>query len=106
MHIFFSGVGGMGIGPLALIALQAGYTVSGSDKQQSSYLDTLQKKGLTNLYVGQSEDAIAKMHDKNPIDWIVYSSAVEKEQTEHPELIFAKKMAYEQQNVMSSCHNY
>src|SRR5690554_80080 len=33
MHIYFSGIGGAAIGPLALIAKQADYTVSGSDKQ-------------------------------------------------------------------------
>jgi UDP-N-acetylmuramate-alanine ligase len=31
MHIYFSGIGGTAIGPLALIAKQAGYKVSGSD---------------------------------------------------------------------------
>lgn len=90
MHIFFSGIGGTGIGPLALIAKQAGYEVSGSDKQDSQYIQYLRKKGLDNIHIGQTKEAIAAVHDKNPIDWYVYSSAVEKENAEHPELVFVR----------------
>lgn len=43
MHIFISGIGGTGVGPLAMIAQQAGYTVSGSDKQDSQYIEYLKK---------------------------------------------------------------
>lgn len=91
MHVFFSGIGGTGIGPLALIAHQAGFEVSGSDKQQSGYIETLQHKGIKNIYIGQSADAIATLHATQPIDWIVYSSAIEKEQSNHPELVFANE---------------
>lgn len=90
MHIYFSGIGGTGIGPLALIAHQAGYEVSGSDKQQSQYTDYLQKHGIR-FYIGQTTEAITKEHAEHPIDWIVYSSALPLEQPNHPELIFAKE---------------
>lgn len=90
MHIFFSGIGGTGIGPLALIARQAGYTVSGSDKQDSQYIKYLRDKDITNVYIGQTEKAIAAAHAKNPIDWYVYSSAVGREDAEHPELKFVE----------------
>jgi UDP-N-acetylmuramate--alanine ligase len=88
MHIFFSGIGGTAIGPLALIAKQAGYEVSGSDKQDSQYIEYLKKHGITNIHIGQTREDIAAAHDKNPIDWYVYSSAVEKENPNHPELKF------------------
>lgn len=88
MHIFFSGIGGTAIGPLALIAKQAGYEVSGSDKQDSQYIAYLRKKGLNDIHIGQTEAAIQKVHDSKPIDWYVYSSAVEKENAQHPELQF------------------
>lgn len=91
MHIFFSGIGGTAIGPLALIAQQAGYTVSGSDKQDSQYLDYLRKKGITDIHVGQTREAIATLHDKNPIDWYVYSSAVAIENPDAPELVFCRQ---------------
>jgi UDP-N-acetylmuramate--alanine ligase len=91
MHVFFSGIGGTAIGPLAMIAHQAGYTVSGSDKQDSQYLSYLQQKGLDNVYVGQTFEAIKAAHQKNPIDWIVFSSAVLIEDPDHPELAFARE---------------
>jgi UDP-N-acetylmuramate--alanine ligase len=88
MHIFFSGIGGTAIGPLALIANQAGYSVSGSDKQDSQYIEYLKKQGITNIHIGQSADQLAEVHATNPIDWYVYSSAVAIEQPDAPELQF------------------
>ena len=88
MHIYFSGIGGTAIGPLALIAKEAGFEVSGSDKQDSQYISYLRKHGLENIHIGQSEAAIAELHTKKPIDWYVYSSAIEKENPDAPELRF------------------
>lgn len=90
MHIYFSGIGGTAIGPLALIAKQAGFDVSGSDKQASQYIDYLKKHGLANIHIGQDQPAMEAVHQEQPIDWFVYSSAVSKENPHHPELEFAK----------------
>jgi UDP-N-acetylmuramate--alanine ligase len=54
MHIFFSGIGGAGIGPLAMIAKQAGFEVSGSDKQDSAYIHYLRGQGIDTIHIGQS----------------------------------------------------
>ena len=89
MHIYFSGIGGAGLCPLALIAHQAGFTVSGSDAKQSQYTDYLQKNGIQ-LHIGQSADQIAAEHAKNPIDWVVFSSAVFITNPRNPEFIFAE----------------
>lgn len=88
MHIYFSGIGGTGVGPLALIAHQAGFRVSGSDKQQSGYIDYLKKHGVTDIHIGQQYDQIREVHDKNPIDWFVYTSALPIEHPDAPELRF------------------
>ena len=88
MHIYFSGIGGTAIGPLALIAKQAGYEVSGSDKQDSQYVEYLRKHGLTNIHIGQTREAIATVHDRHPIDWFVYTSALTIENPHAPELEF------------------
>lgn len=90
MHIFFSGIGGTAIGPLALIAKQAGYEVSGSDKQASTYTEHLKKAGIASFHIGQTEDQIRQVHQSSPIDLLVYSSAVEIEQPHHPELEFCR----------------
>ncbi len=92
MHIFFSGIGGTGIGPLALVAKQAGYQVSGSDKQDSQYIAYLRNQGVTDIHIGQTEEAIAAVHAKQPIDWYVYSSAVAKENPASPELQFVQAL--------------
>lgn len=91
MHIYFSGIGGTGIGPLALIAHQAGFLVSGSDKQTSTYTNYLNSKGI-NLHIGQDDDKnISQVHHNKPIDWFVYSSALPLENKNHPELKFINK---------------
>jgi UDP-N-acetylmuramate--alanine ligase len=91
MHIFFSGVGGTAIGPLALIAHQAGCQVSGSDKQDSSYFQHIARKKIGKFKVGQTTEWIESIHTEKPIDWLVCSSAIEKEHTDtHPEVQFAK----------------
>ncbi|MBP6916582.1 hypothetical protein KBB76_00025 [Candidatus Saccharibacteria bacterium] len=89
MHIYFSGIGGAGIGPLVIITKQAGFEVSGSDMQNSQYTDYLQSQGIR-LHIGQSQKQIAKEHKAHPIDWVVFSSAVLIDNPNHPELLFAK----------------
>jgi UDP-N-acetylmuramate--alanine ligase len=91
MHVFFSGIGGTAIGPLAQIAKQAGYTVSGSDKQNSKYIDYLRSQGITDIHIGQSIEQIAEVHTKRNIDWYVYSSAVSIEQPDAPEIRFCQE---------------
>lgn len=90
MHIYFSGIGGAGIGPLALIAHQAGYEVSGSDQQSSQYIDYLKGKGVKRIHIGQTEAEIAKVHSNKPIDWFVYSSSIKPG---HAELDFCQRQS-------------
>lgn len=91
MHIYFSGIGGVGIGPLALIAKQAGYDVSGSDIKDSQYIEYLKTQGISDINIGQTDGQIARTNQEKPIDWLVYSSALPKTDPNHPELAFAKR---------------
>lgn len=86
MHIYFSGLGGVGIGPLAEIAHQAGFEVSGSDLTRSLMTDQLESQGIT-VAIGQDGSQIADAHAKNPIDWFVYTAALP---SNHPELTYAR----------------
>lgn len=88
MHVYFSGIGGAGIGPLAQIAQQAGYTVSGSDQQASAYICYLRDHGINNVHISQTVEAIANIHAKQPIDWLVHSSSIPRD---HPELVFCRQ---------------
>ncbi len=86
MHIYFSGIGGVGIGPLALLALDAGYTVSGSDLAESDMITLVADRGA-NIHIGQELEDISKVHSTTPIDWFVYSAALKDD---HTELTFAR----------------
>lgn len=92
MHIYFIGIGGTGVGPLAIIACEAGYEVSGSDNKASEYTRYLEKKGIR-LFIDQSGEAIKKMHGEKPIDWVVSVSAIIRNNPDHPELVFARENA-------------
>lgn len=76
------------------MAKQAGYTVSGSDKQESLYIDYLRHHGIDDITISQSYDDIAAIHAASPIDWYVYSSAVAIEQPDAPEFRFAGSTVY------------
>lgn len=86
MRIYFSGIGGVGIGPLAEIAHDAGYDVLGSDMNESQITNQLQERGI---FVGFDQDgsALRKAHFEQKIDWFVYTAALPED---HPELAFAK----------------
>lgn len=87
MHIYFSGIGGVAIGPLAEIARDAGYTVSGSDITDSLMTEQLQTSGIK-VAIGQDGSQIAATHRETPIDWFVYTAALPKD---HPEQVFARE---------------
>ena len=88
MHVYFSGIGGAGIGPLALIAKQAGYDVSGSDEKDSQYIKYLNERGVDNIHIGQTKEQIADVHRKKPIDWFVYTLALP---ADNPEMEFCRE---------------
>ena len=45
-RIYFAGIGGVGIGPLAMIAHDAGYDVTGSDQATSLMTEQLDSAGV------------------------------------------------------------
>lgn len=87
MHVYCSGIGGVGIGPLAMLALDAGYKVSGSDRHESEMTQLLADRGAAVAF-GQDGSQIMTAQNIQPIDWFVYSSALPDN---HPELTFAKE---------------
>jgi len=88
MNIYFSGIGGVGIGPLAEIAQDAGFRVQGSDQSESLQFQRLQERGLA-VTIGQDGSFLQACHDQQPIDWLVYTAAIP---ADHPELTLAKKL--------------
>ena len=88
MRIYFSGIGGVGIGPLSKIALDAGYSVCGSDKSPSLITDELVAAGIL-VSFDQSGAFLQAEHDKDPFDWLIYTAALPED---HPELVLARKL--------------
>lgn len=88
MNIYFSGLGGVGIGPLTEIARDAGETVMGSDLNESLLTQELRNQGVK-LSIGQDGSFLQACHDETPLDWFVYTAALPKD---HPELLLAKEL--------------
>lgn len=86
MNIYFSGLGGVGIGPLAEIALDAGYEVVGSDTTTGLMTEHLATRGVV-VSTDQSGAFLEESHGNKPIDWFVYTAALPDD---HPELVMAR----------------
>ncbi len=89
MNIYISGISGTGLGPLALMAKDAGLGVRGSDLSEGAISDELIKKKI-NFETGEQDGSfLQKQFDANQVDWFVYTSALPED---HPELMLAKKL--------------
>jgi UDP-N-acetylmuramate--alanine ligase len=88
MNIYFSGIGGVGIGPLAEIAHDAGYQVQGSDSHDGLVTKELQERGIA-VAIGQDGSFLQECHDEQPIDWFVHTAALP---ANHPELLLAQQL--------------
>ncbi len=75
------GIGGTGLSAIARVLLESGYTVSGSDQQDSAGLQQLAKLGAT-IYIGHAAHQVAQ------VDLVVRSSAIPDT---NPEVIAAQE---------------
>lgn len=77
------------MGPLALMAKDAGMTVFGSDLAPGAVTNELVDSGIK-ICLGEQDGEFLKARAKNEgVDWFVYTSALPKD---HPELLMAKKL--------------
>ncbi|MEX0668135.1 MAG: Mur ligase domain-containing protein [Candidatus Saccharimonadales bacterium] len=86
-HIYFSGIGGSGLFPLALMAHQCGYRISGSDVEINENTKQLAALGIDIAY-HQDGVFMQGVHEHTPIDWLVVSSAIPPDS---PEISYASK---------------
>lgn len=84
MKIYVSGVG-VGMGPLAFIARDAGHHVVCSDLVEHELVEYMRAEGF-NVHIGQSGQSIKEEHESEPIDWFIHTSALPQD---HPELRYA-----------------
>ncbi len=88
MNIYFAGIGGVGIGPLAEIASDAGHYVAGSDTAKSPTTYQLEAKGVQIAYT-QDGSFLEQVHAAHPLDWLIYTAAMA---ADHPELTKARAL--------------
>jgi UDP-N-acetylmuramate--alanine ligase len=73
--IHLIGIAGSGLSAIALVLLESGFTVSGSDRTESSYVNVLKEKGAR-IYFGHHSENVAG------VDLVVRSSAVPDDNVE------------------------
>ncbi len=88
MKVHFIGIGGISMSALAEICLDKGYTVSGSDIQDSYLLEKLRQKGAT-IYLEQKKENI-----KDDVEMIIHTAAVDEENPEMAEALRKKKILF------------
>lgn len=88
MNVYFAGIGGVALGPLAEIARDLGYEVSGSDPNEGLMTKRLAETGIA-IHADQSGEFLQAQHQQTPIDWFVYTSAMPQD---HPELARARQL--------------
>jgi UDP-N-acetylmuramate--alanine ligase len=88
MNIYFSGIGGVGIGPLAEIAFDAEYGVQGSDAAEGLVTKELSRRGIP-ISLSQDGGFLQACHEKVPIDWFIHTAALP---ADHPELALARHL--------------
>ncbi len=75
--IFFVGIGGVSMSGLAMILADAGFDVSGSDRNRSAVTEKLEKKGIKVFYGQRSENITPD------INCVVFTSAIHPDNPEY-----------------------
>ena len=81
-HIHFIGIGGVSMSGIAALLLHNGYTVTGSDREESKETRLLENLGAT-VYIGQR-----RINLSNP-DLVIYTDAIADD---NEELIAAREL--------------
>lgn len=81
IKVHFIGIGGISMSGLAEILLNAGFTVSGSDRAASELTDKLKEEGAK-IFIGQRASNITE-----DIDLVVYTAAIKEDNPEMAQAI-------------------
>lgn len=83
MNIYISGICGTGMGPLALMAADAGLDVYGSDLKEGAIYPELVKHNIKISIGSQDGEFLRKAHQEAGIDYFVHSSAITDDNLEY-----------------------
>ncbi len=81
--VYLAGIGGIGVSAVAHLLMDKGWNISGADVRETQETRALSKRGAK-IYLGHSA---ANVKD-DPVDVLVYSSAVSKKK---PDIVEAKR---------------
>ena len=82
-HVYFIGIGGIGMSAVAEVLLELGYNISGSDAKSSNVTERLSAKGAQ-IHIGQQAENIT-----TDIDIVVHSTAIK---ADNPEILQAQAL--------------
>ena len=88
MNVYISGITGTGMGPLALMAKNAGINVCGSDLNEGAIYPELVEAQIE-VKIGEQNGEFLKQQIEKGLDWFVYTSALPET---HPELKMAREV--------------
>ena len=80
-HVHFVGIGGVGMGGIAEVMVNLGYSVSGSDMARNALVQRLESLGAR-VFIGHDESNV------EGVDVVVVSSAISKD---NPEVVVARQ---------------
>ena len=83
-HIFFVGIGGIGMSAIAKILMENGYKISGSDQNPNELTSSLKNNGAT-IYENHQSQNIT-----NNVDLLIYSSAIPENNPERKKALDKK----------------
>ena len=87
MKIYISGISGTGMGPLAIMAKQAGLEVFGSDLHEGAIYPELLKAGVK-VKIGEQDGEFLREKIEDGVEWFVHTSALP---FDAPEMKIAKE---------------
>jgi len=93
-HIYFLGIGGIGMSALARYFLRAGKTISGYDKTSTVLTKTLESEGMDIHY----DENVSLIPDS--IDMVIYTPAVPKDNAEYTHIRESKMPIYRRSEVL------
>lgn len=87
MNVYIAGISGTGMGPLALMAKRAGFTVFGSDLSEGAVAPELYAEGIDFKIGEQDGKFLRECFDESGVDWFVHTSAMGPESPEVKEAL-------------------
>ena len=85
LHVHFMGIGGSGMAPIAVIAKQSGFEVSGCDYSDSSYYSDALRDSEIDIQIGHHRDHL------EGVDILAITPAILDINPDHPELVEGRK---------------